>query len=308
MRFRAVVRVLVAHTLPPACSPSGRIAGEFDLSEAAEAVASVLPGAVSRGIEGRDEEFAELVRAHRPEVVFNLCEAPLGRPDLEAHAAALWESHGVRFTGARSRTLELCRLKHRVNAVLQAEGIAVPKRGTFPCLVKPAEQDGSAWITRDSVCRDEGELRVALGRIPARALVEEFIPGREFAVSVWGADTPDGFSIGETVFAKGLELITYDAKWLPESGDYLGSPVSYATEIGAELRGALTGTAARVWSTVGARGYLRVDQRLDGRGIPHVLDVNPNPALGRSGGIRDAAAAAGWTWERFVNSQVEWAC
>jgi D-alanine-D-alanine ligase-like ATP-grasp enzyme len=53
---------------------------------------------------------------------------------------------------------------------------------------------------------------------------------------------------------------------------------------------------------------MRVDARLDESGVPHVLDVNPNPALGRSGGIRDAALAAGWTWERFVRAQLDWAC
>jgi D-alanine-D-alanine ligase len=301
------MKVLVAHTLPPATEAERRIPGEFDLREAAEAVGSVLPGAVIRGIEGRDEEYAELVRAHRPDVVFNLCEAPLGRPDLEAHAASLWRSLGVRFTGARGRTLALCRVKDRVNALLSAAGIPVPGSGTFPCLVKPAEEDGSAWIGRNSVCRDEEELRMALGRMPGRALVEAFIPGREFAVSAWGGDRAEHFSIGETVFANGLELVTYEAKWLPESSDFRDSPVSYATDITPALRGALVETAGRAWSAVGARGYMRVDARLDGAGVPHVLDVNPNPALGRIGGIRDAAKAVGWTWERFVTSQVDWA-
>jgi len=302
------MKVLVAHTLPPKIGGSGRLPDEFDLSEAVDAVVSVLPGAVVRGMEGRDGEFSEVVAAVCPDVVFNLCEAPLGRPDLEPHAAALWESLGVRFTGARSHTLEMCRVKDRVKARLSEVGIAVPGVGTFPCLVKPAEEDGSAWIWRDSVCHGPEELHRALGRIPSRALVEEFIPGREFAVSLWGGNRPECLSTGETVFGNGLELITYDAKWLPESNDYRDSPVSYDSEICEGLRAALEGTAGRVWTAVGARGYLRVDLRLDGSGVPRVLDVNPNPALGRSGGIRAAASAAGWTWERFVMAQVQWAC
>jgi len=299
--------VLVAHTLAPATGAVRRISGEFDLHEAAEAVGSVLPGCIIRGISGRAEEFEDLVRGHRPDVVFNLCEAPLGRPELEAHAAALWESLGVRFTGARCHTLALCRVKDKVNAVLASEGIPVPASGTFPCVVKPAEEDGSAWIGRDSICRDEEQLRLAIGRLPARALVEAFIPGREFAVSVWGRNRAEHFSIGETVFGNGLELVTYEAKWLPDSSDYRDSPVSYATQIDPCLRGALVETADRVWSAVGARGYMRVDARLDESGVPHVLDVNPNPALGSSGGIRAAAIAAGWSWERFVATQVDWA-
>ncbi len=301
------MKVLVAHTLPPAATPERRIQWEFDLGEAAEAVGSALSGAVIRGVRGLPGEFAQLVAAHRPEVVFNLCEAPLGRPELEADAAASWEALGVPFTGARSATIELCRVKDRVNAVLAAAAIPVPAGGTFPCVVKPAEEDGSAWIGRNSICRDPAELGLALGRLPARALVEAFIPGREFAVSAWGADQPEHFSIGETVFANGLELITYDAKWVPESADFRDSPISYSTEIAPALRDALVKTTILVWSAVRGHGYMRVDARLDERGIPHVLDVNPNPALGRSGGIRDAARAAGWSWERFVAAQVGWA-
>jgi len=302
------MKVVVAHTLAPSSPPDGRIPDEFDLGDACEAVISVVPGAIAQGIEGHDDEFANLVREHRPGVVFNLCEAPLGRPDREAHAASRWQSLGVRFTGARGATLELCRVKDRVNALLSACGIASPGRGSFPCLVKPAEEDGSAWIRRDSVCRGKEELKLALARVPTRALVEEFIPGREFAVSVWGGGQPEYFSVGETVFTNGLELITYDAKWMPGSADYIESPVSYATEVSAELRGTLEETAGSVWRAVGAHGYLRVDVRLNDAGVPYVLDVNPNPALGGSGGIRAAAEAVGWSWERFVTAQINWAC
>ena len=126
-------------------------------------------------------------------------------------------------------------------------------------------------------------------------------------MSAWGGDRAEHYSIGETVFANGLELVTYEAKWLPESSDFRDSPVSYSTDIDPALRRALVETAGRAWSAVGACGYMRVDARLDGSGVPHVLDVNPNPALGRIGGIRDAAMAVGWTWERFVRSQVGWA-
>jgi len=302
------MRVVVAHTLAPAAGAAGRIPDEFDLNEAAEAVAAALPGAVIRGLAGGDEEFAAVVEGDRPDVVFNLCEAPLGRPELEAHAADLWRSLGVRCTGALGSTLELCRVKDRVNAVLASAGIPVPSAGTFPCVVKPAEQDGSAWIDRDSVCRDAGQLSRAVARLPGRAVVEAFLPGREFAVSAWGGARAQHLSIGETVFANGLELVTYEAKWNPRSSDYRDSPVSYSTEIGPGLRLGLLALARRVWSAVGARGYLRVDARLDEAGVARVLDVNPNPALGRSGGIRAAAAAAGWAWGRFVRAQVTWAC
>src|SRR5215216_2772645 len=82
------MKVLVLHTLPPIASDAGRAPGEFDLSAAAQGIIDVLPGAVVAGVRGEAREILALLTTHQPDVVFNACEAPLGRPDLEAHVAA----------------------------------------------------------------------------------------------------------------------------------------------------------------------------------------------------------------------------
>jgi hypothetical protein len=58
----------------------------------------------------------------------------------------------------------------------------------------------------------------------------------------------------------------------------------------------------------GAYGYLRADIRLDDAGAPHVLDVNPNSSLGMNEGMGRGALEAGWTWRRFIETQVKRAC
>ena len=301
------MKVLVLHTLPPKSAAPGRVTGEFDLNAAAQGVAQALPDAASAGIRGEASEIIAQLAAHRPEVVFNVCEAPLGRPDLEAHVAALLEWTGVRFTGSRSETLALCRRKDRVNAILAAVGIPVPRIGVFPCIVKPADEDGSAGIHCGSICDNDEELGAVLRTSSGRVVVEEFLPGREFAVSLWGKEHPDFVSIGETVFRNGLRLNTYAAKWVTESADFANSPLFYDTEIAPPLRERVVASAQAAWRVVEACGYLRVDIRLDAEGRAKVLDVNPNPELGQGVGICRAAAEAGWTWERFVRQQVEWA-
>ena len=92
-------------------------------------IAEVLPGADVAKVRGEPREILALLEAHAPDVVFNLCEAPLGRPELEPHVAALLEWAGVRFTGSGSETLALCRRKDRVAAVLAGAGVPVPQRG-----------------------------------------------------------------------------------------------------------------------------------------------------------------------------------
>ncbi len=299
--------VLILYTLPPEVSPPDRILGEFDLHEAAQGVAEVLPGATTLGIQGEIGEMLAILTAHRPDVVFNLCEAPVGRPDREGHVAALFEWLGVRFTGSGSETLALCRRKDRVDAVLAAAGVPVPRRGVFPCIVKPADEDGSVGIWPDSVCGDRQALAHARARLAEPAVVQEFLPGREFAVALWGGDDPEYISIGETLFVRGLQVITYAAKWDTESADFANTPLSYDTVLDPPLRQAVIAAARGAWRAVGARGYLRVDVRLDAAGTPFVLDVNPNPELSPGKGMHWAVTAAGWTWERFVTQQVAWA-
>jgi len=306
------MKVLVLHTIPPEAPGLNRVVDEFDLGGAAQNVASVLPEAVVYGVRGEVREILTLLEQHPGSVVFNACEAPLGRPDLEAHVAALLEWLGVRFTGCRSETLALCRRKDLASAVLQAAGVPVPARvdpahPAFPCIVKPAGEDGSACIDQQSICEDEGALQRALSCLGQAAVVQEFVPGREFAVSLWGNHQPEFVSIGETIFEKGLRLITYAAKWHVESADFVNSPLHYNSNIAPDLRAAVTAAARGAWRAVEARHALRVDVRLDAAGNPYVLDVNPNPEISPGVGICRAVQEAGWQWQEFIRRLVEWA-
>jgi D-alanine-D-alanine ligase len=299
------MRVLILSTM----APEGDRRDELDLSEAVAELARVLPEASRAAVRGHaGEVIAELDRA-RPDVVWNACEAPLGRPDLESHVAALLEWWGVRFTGCGSETLALCRRKDRTSAVLAASGVPVPREGeaVLPCIVKPADEDGSAGIDRDSVCVRAEDVARARARLAGPVLVQEFLPGREFAVALWGERRPEHSSIGEFAFTNGLLVNTYASKWVTGSEDFAASPLSYATEIEGSLRERVLDAARGAWLAVEARGYMRVDVRLDGDGEPRVLDVNPNPELAPEVGIHRAVTEAGWTWERFVRQQIEWA-
>jgi len=301
------VSILILHSLPPSDACVGRTLDEFDLNAAAANVAAVLPSAAVVGVYGEVREVLEALDRYQPDVVFNACEAPLGRTDREAHVASLLEWLGVRFTGSRSETLALCRRKDRVNSVLEMWDVPVPRTGVYPCIVKPADEDGSAFIDDESICDDAEAAARARTRLRGPAVEQEFLPGREFAVSVWGAREPEYCSIGETTFLNGLQLITYAAKWKVESTDFANSPLDYETEIASALRIDIIKAACRAWRAVEARGYLRIDFRCDSAIKPHVLDVNPNPELGPGVGICRAVQEAGWTWQRWVEQQIAWA-
>lgn len=299
------MNVLVLHTLAPADAGAGHTQDELDLQEGAEHVAAVLEHPTVVGVRGEVGEILAAIAAHRPDVIFNLCEAPLGRPALEAHAAALFEWMGLRFTGSGSPALALARDKPRMKAVLHAQGVALPREGIYPAIVKPADEDGSTGIDADSICADADAVLRARARWAGPVIVEEFVAGREFAVALWGSDGPEHVAIGETLFRNGLRLNTYRAKWDTECAEYADSPLDYRIAIEPLLRKQIVAAARGAWHACGCRGYLRVDIRCNGQGTPCVIDVNPNPAVAPGIGICRAVEEAGWSWEHFVRLQVE---
>jgi len=298
------MKVLVLHTLPPEAVTGDRYSEEFDLASTAEAVAEVLPKATVAAVRGEVGEVIDVLAAHRPGVVFNLGEAPLGRPDLEPHLAALLEWLNVRFTGSGSETLALCRHKNRTKAVLEAAGIPVPRSGGFPCIVKPAAEDASAGIHSDSVCFNQAEMELAATRWPGPVITEEFLPGREFVVSLWGSGEGEHWSVGETLFQGGVRLNTYEAKWDSESYEYRNSPLVYNPTMEDALRERVVSLARRAWGAARIRGYARIDIRLNAAGEPAVIDLNPNAALSPGAGMHRAVIESGWSFESFVRLQV----
>lgn len=303
--------VLVLHTRAPDVLGEGRTADEFDLGSIAEAAAVAVEGEAV-AVRGDPDELLALLAARRPRAVVNLCEAPQGRPDRELHVAALLEWAGVPFTGCGAETIALCRRKDRARAVLGAAGVPVPAAGPdagFPCVVKPVGEDGSAGLFADSVCADAAARDHAVARLERLGLgpahVEAFLPGRELPVALWeGPGGVRGACVGEIVFAPGQRIVTYAAKWTPESPDYDGTPSHYPAELAPDLRDVVLAAAWGAWAAVGARGYLRVDVRLDAAGSPRVMDVNPNPDLAPDAGLARAVRAAGLDWAAWLRGQV----
>ena len=74
-------------------------------------------------------------------------------------------------------------------------------------------------------------------------------------------------------------ILTYDAKWAIDWEDPATTPVRCPAPIGPELTARLGRLAVAAYRATGCRDYARVDFRLDDRGEPMILEVNPNPDL-----------------------------
>jgi D-alanine-D-alanine ligase len=258
----------------------------------------------TRGVGENPETLLEGLREARPDAVFNLFEGLATQPGTEATVVGLLEWLAVPFTGSPSAALSLALDKHRTKQLLRGAGLPTPASVAvdrlppdwplgWPAIVKPARQDASVGIEQASVVSDPDQLerRCAwvLERFGPPALVEQFIPGREFHVHlIEDVCDPDvGAScllhVAEVLFLEQAPgywpIYSYDAKWTEASTEYEATPLQSPVVLGPDQLARLAELARGAYDLIGCRDYARLDLRMTPDGDFTILEVNPNPNL-----------------------------
>jgi len=263
---------------------------------------------------GKDpEELISRLRSSGAEAVFNLSECPDLKPEKELHACALLELLHLPYTGNGPLALGICNSKALSKQLMIANAIPTPRFRhyagdpagepglPYPLVVKPANEDGSAGITEESLVADLAGLRRQVKALREGfrqdSLVEEFVDGREFNVGVLGngtaADPHRSLPPAELVYRNPRwRLCTYESKWDSTHPSYAEiaavCPAEASPETATQLS-EITLACARVF---GLAGYARVDFRMNAGGELFVLEVNPNPDISPDAGMARAARAA----------------
>jgi D-alanine-D-alanine ligase len=263
----------------------------------------------------------ERLAALRDDLVFNLFEGFAGHPETEAEIAEMLAALKIPFTGCPARALRLALDKARTKAALKEAGVATPDFQllrpetlssfslSYPCIVKPRREDASHGLTADNVVNDFASLERQVTAVSryygGQALVEHFIDGREFNVSVLGNIVLPVSEIDYSL-PKGVpHMLTFAAKWQPDSDYFKGTRVVCPAEISKKERQAIARTALKVFGLLGCRGYARVDMRRDEAGRLNVIEVNPNPDISPGAGSVRQAEAAGMSYPQFIERIVE---
>jgi D-alanine-D-alanine ligase len=263
----------------------------------------------------------ELVAALDVDLVFNLVEALGGDSRKEQAFAWLLELHGIGYTGSAPRAMALCMEKPVTRAVLASRGLPVP-RGTvfersdetlgdlrFPLIVKPSREDASHGIASEGVVRDEVSLRARVRYViecyAQPALVEEFVEGREVNVGLLArGDGLEVLPLSEIDYsgfpAEMPHIVSYAGKWIEGSRDWDLTKVVAARDLTPAQRARIENVARSAFEVLQMNDYGRVDLRLDWRGEPFVIDVNPNPDISPDAGFALAAARAGLSYGEVV--------
>jgi D-alanine-D-alanine ligase len=267
------------------------------------------------------------LHALRPDVVFNQYDDVVHGALYEMRIAAFIRMLGYPITGSPALGLGLSRYKSMAASLLNGAGIPIPPGTTlierlsdinghkwqYPLIVHPGQEHAGIGLARDSVVHTKKALREkskeVIRSFRQPALVQHFLPGREFNVGLLGGRKLQVLPLAEVDYSRLPRsiprIMSYAAKWVETSVEYKRTEIICPAEVEPRLEALIAATAVKAFRTVGGWGYGRVDIRLDEEGLPRVLEVNCNPCLDSDMGLARSASQAGIKYPELLQAVIK---
>jgi D-alanine-D-alanine ligase len=239
----------------------------------------------------------------RPDVVFNALH---GRWGEDGCVQGMLEWLQIPYTHSGVLASALAMDKERTKQVYRAEGLPVVEsvvadRGTVeaghvlppPYVVKPYNEGSSVGVY---IVREGSNAPRMAASMPARVMVETYVPGREMTVTVMG----DRALCVTDIITDGW--YDYDAKYKPG-----GSRHQLPANIPTEITAACLDYALRAHRALGCRGLSRTDFRWDeARGLAGLilLETNTQPGMTPTSLAPEQAAFCGYSFPALCDWMV----
>jgi D-alanine-D-alanine ligase len=311
---RTDIPVLLLYNLDPAWEPAETAVA----LDAVEKLKTALrnEGHPVTGVPVADDSLVQILEPYAPEdyIVFNWCEELPGKHRSESTVTEILEAGNFVYTGAGPQVLAFSWDKPATKELLNRYGIPIPVGkvintkeigawNRFPAIVKPAWEHCSLGISTEAVVmnRQELEERVAFvqNNLSQPALIEAFIDGREFHVTLWGNGNIHVLPVAEMDFSAFSSvkdrLCTFDAKFTPGSTHYEKIETRIPAPLSRIELSSLQQMAVHTYQAMGCRDYARIDLRME-NDLFYVLDVNPNADLSPDTSSIYAAEVAGLSY------------
>ncbi|MCH6575274.1 MAG: D-alanine--D-alanine ligase, partial [Bacteroidetes bacterium] len=218
-----------------------------------------------------DNNAFEKFKQSKPDIVFNIAEG-FNNLSRESQIPAMLDMLNIPYTGSDALTLGICLDKARTKEILSyykipnANFILVDKIKPlsnhsieFPSIVKPVSEGSSKGIFNSSLVRNYDELNAEIKRVIDEynqpAIIEEFLPGKEFTVALIGnGDNTEIFPIVEIKyenFPDNVEhLYSYEAKWTLDTKDNVFDVFECPAAIDNDLEKQIKDTALRTYNVL----------------------------------------------------------
>jgi D-alanine-D-alanine ligase len=263
---------------------------EFDKQETVDALENSLRlmGYETEPVGNAFQLIEALAAGKRWDIVFNIAEGLYG-DGRESVVPAILDQYKIPYVFSGPVIMGLSLNKHIAKLVVSAAGVPVSpgKLVTdskdldktdfkYPLFVKPVSEGTGKGITEKSLVKSFTELKTMvewiLSEFRQPALVEEYLPGREFTVGIIGYGK-DAVAIG------GMEVIC--ANNLPYSVEVKENYQEYCTykPLGDEIIDECKSVALNAWRALDAVDAGRVDLKADRNGRICFIEANPLAGL-----------------------------
>ena len=275
-------------------------------------------------VEANNDAYIKLKELN-PDIVFNFAEGLIG-VNRESHLPAMLEMLQIPYSGSDALTLGICLDKSRAKEILTYHKIPNAKflvanqmeeiidaNFDFPLIVKPISEGSSKGIFSSSFVKNTEELEAEVRRILLTynqpALIEEFLPGREFTVAVLGnGEETEILPIIEILFEDFpqdvVPMYSYEAKWILDTKENNFDVFECPAKLDKHLEVKIKETVLRTYNVLKCKDWSRIDIRLDKNGVPNIIEINPLPGImpdpNENSSFPKAARAAGLTYNQMI--------
>jgi D-alanine-D-alanine ligase len=255
------------------------------------------------------------------DIVFNIAEGLWGR-NRESQVPVILEAKGIPYVGSDGLTLGISLDKFVTKKILMVEDILTPRFMEikditqvdgfdlrFPLMVKPRYEGSSKGISQDSLTKDVESMKKRVDWVMRTykqpALVEEFISGQEFTVAVLGNDPPEVMPVVQISIKGRLNL----GETFYTFGHIHSSSLKYIcpARVSPGLKKKIEEVALRSYQVLECRDFARVDIRVDEKGRPYVLEINPLPSLSTADVFPLIGKEIGLNYQGMVNRVLNYA-
>ncbi|MDI6822324.1 MAG: D-alanine--D-alanine ligase [Actinomycetota bacterium] len=173
----------------------------------------------------------------------------------------------------------------------------VIKKIGLPIVVKPACQGSALGIKFVKTPEELPSALIGALSYDDKVLLEEYIKGKEVAVSIIGNANPKPLPVVEIVPKK--EFFDFESMYTMGMTDYF-----VPARISKELTEKVQNTAVKVHRILRCRDVSRVDMIIGEDDVPYVLELNTSPGMTETSLLPMAAKAAGMEFPDLVDKLV----
>ncbi len=270
-----------------------------------------------------EEEYAELsTRNYLSAIDSNLLDnvdvafiAMHGKWGEDGTLQSLLEMRGIKYTGSGILTSAIAIDKAMTKVIFDHYGVKTPRWFIvnqnhndyelvkhkiksffgYPCVIKPNDQGSTVGLT---ICKNDEAVEEAVKlslQFSNKALIEEYIPGREFTVGVL---EDQALPVLEIKVKSGF--YDYENKYTSGKTDYI-----VPAELPAEVALHMQHQALLAFKSIGCKCYSRIDFRLTDDNIAYCLEVNNLPGMTSTSLLPKQAKAVGISFEELLDKIIK---